>query len=49
MSCLAIKWPLIAVGLLLAALVLGAGMAGWVHHAGALLLSMGEAGLSWCL
>lgn len=30
-------------------LVLALGLAGWVRHASDLMLSLGQAGLSWCL
>jgi hypothetical protein len=31
------------------ALLLSLGLAGWVRHAADIMLSLGEAGLSWCL
>ncbi|MBB4063566.1 hypothetical protein [Gellertiella hungarica] len=42
-------WPIAAVAAALAALVLSVGFAGWIRHAGELMLSLGQAGLSWCL
>lgn len=44
-----IRWP-IALGVaFLVGLVLALGMAGWIRHAADLMLSLGQAGLSWCL
>lgn len=43
------KWPLILGAALLAGLMAALGMAGWMRHASDLMLSLGQAGLSWCL
>lgn len=43
------NWPAALGAVLIVALLLAAGLAGWIRHASALMLSMGEAGLSWCL
>ena len=44
-----VKWPLALGASLLTMLVLALGLAGWIRHAADLMLSLGAAGLSWCL
>ncbi|MBZ0163144.1 MAG: hypothetical protein K8H74_10570 [Notoacmeibacter sp.] len=39
-------WPL--AGLVAAAALLGAGLAGWLDKGAAIFLAMAESGLSWC-
>ena len=43
------KLPLYLLALLMAGVVLGFGFAGWIRHAGALMLALTEQSLSWCL
>lgn len=43
------KIPLYLLAVLLAGTVLTLGFAGWMRHAGELVLSLSQQGLSWCL
>ncbi len=44
-----LKLPILLLAGASMALLLALGLAGWIRHAADLMLSLGEAGLSWCL